>query len=118
MAPHVPSPAPRLPPSAEIRVGENGRIHGVDGMLDQIAGALVKQARPLLVNDVIPVLRHDANMQTRIGSAIGQAVAAEYKPWIVLGAGALAVLAIVAVARAKSSSKPLRDPRTMRRRRR
>jgi hypothetical protein len=88
-----------LPESARIRVGENGRIHGVDGMLDQIAGALVKHVRPVLASDVIPVLQHDHAMQTRVGAAIGASVAEQLKPWFILGAGALAVVAVVQVVR-------------------
>ena len=86
------------PPSAEIRVGENGRIHGVDGMLDQIAGALVKHARPVLLEDVLPVVRSDVQMQQRIGAAIGKSMADELRPWIVIGTVASIALTAVGVA--------------------
>lgn len=86
------------PPSAEIRVGENGRIHGVDGMLDQIAGALVKHARPMLLEDVLPVVRSDVQMQQRIGAAIGKTMADELRPWIVIGTVASIALTAVGVA--------------------
>ena len=93
-----PPAAPAVPASAEIRVGENGRIHGVDGMLDQIAGALVKHARPVLVQDLLPAVQRDARMQDRVGAAIGQSMAAELRPWLVVGVGALAIVAAVQIA--------------------
>lgn len=90
---------PAVPESAQIRVGEGGYIHGVDGMLDQIGGALMKHAGPMIVRDVLPVVRSDQGLQTRIGAAVGEAAASELAPWVALGAGALAVIAVVQVIR-------------------
>ena len=92
------SPSP--PPSGDIRVGENGFVHGVDGMLDQIASALTRHAGPMLVRDVLPVVQSDQAMQARVGQAVGQAMSERFMPWIIVGTGALAILAGVEVWRA------------------
>lgn len=120
----APGPAPLpMPPASpatpsrpdEIRIGADGRIQGVDGMLDQIAQALAKHAGPMLARDVLPILqrdgalqmrvgqsagtaladrlRTDAELQTRVGQAAGAAVSASIKPWVIAGASALAVIA-------------------------
>lgn len=54
-------------PSAQISVGQNGYVHGIDGMLHQIAGAFVKEA--------MPVLQKDKAMQVTIGQAAGAQIA-------------------------------------------
>ena len=87
------------PPSAEIRVGDDGRIHGVDGMLDQIAGALMRHAGPMIARDVMPAVREDPALQTRVGQAVGQAVGQEIRPYLLVGAGALALIAAVQFTR-------------------
>ena len=79
----------------DIRVGKDGRIHGVDGMLDQIAQALTRHAGPMLARDVLPIVQRDAALQTRVGQAAGVAMAATLKPWVIAGASALAVLAVI-----------------------
>lgn len=92
----LPPPSP-APPASDIRVGANGYVHGVDGMLDQIASALARHAGPMLVRDVLPTVQSDTAMQARIGQAAGTAIADRWRPWIILGASALGVLAIVQV---------------------
>lgn len=74
-----------------IRLGDNGRVHGIDGMLDQVSSALARQA--------VPMLSRDAALQQNVGDAIGKAFAEEATPWIAVGASALAVIAVVLVAR-------------------
>lgn len=70
----VPAPSP-----APIYVGSNGYIHGIDGMLDQISGALVKQA--------MPIIQQDRSMQETIGYGAGKALA---KPlWVLSGIAAV-----------------------------
>ena len=95
------SPGSNLQPPDpnEIRVGPNGYIHGVDGMLDQIAGALMRHAGPMLRREVLPAVREDAQLQTRVGAAAGRAVANELAPWVVLGAAALGVMAAIQLGR-------------------
>lgn len=89
----------RTPPSAEIRVGDNGYIHGVDGMLDQIASALTRHAGPMLVRDVLPVVRQDHELQARVGGIVGDRIAKELQPYLLIGAGALAIIAAIQLAR-------------------
>ena len=90
---------PPAPPSAEIRVGENGYIHGVDGMLDQIAGALSRHAGPMLVRDVLPAVRDDHELQTRVGTAVGQRIADTMTPYLFVGTTALVVMAAIQLGR-------------------
>lgn len=98
-APQAQPVTPRSPNGADIRVGPNGRVEGVDGMLDQIAAALSRHAGPMLVRDVLPAVQEDTAMQERMGAAAGQAMASRLIPWVALGAGALGVLAVVQVVR-------------------
>lgn len=99
----APTPPPAPPPSAEIRVGENGRIHGVDGMFDQIASALARHAEPMFARlareDVLPAIRQDAALQQRMGSAAGEALGRQIQPYLLVGVGALSVLAGLALYR-------------------
>lgn len=74
-------------------MGENGRIHGVDGMLDQIAAALMRHAGPAVRRDVLPAIREDRELQARVGSVVGDAIAKELRPYLLIGAGALVVIA-------------------------
>lgn len=92
----APLVAPVTPPAADdIRIGPNGRIHGADGMLDQIAQALTKHAGPMLARDVLPIMQRDEALQARVGQAAGVAMADTLKPWVIAGASALAVLAAI-----------------------
>ena len=94
------SPPPAAPaPPADIRVGDNGYIHGVDGMLDQIASALTRHAVPALREQILPVIQADQTMQARVGQAAGSAMAQRLLPWIVVGVSAVGVLAAVEVMR-------------------
>lgn len=68
-------------------------------MLDQIAQALTRHAGPMLVRDVLPAVQQDQAMQGRVGQAAGAAMAATLRPWIIVGVGALSVLAVVEVLR-------------------
>ena len=93
-----PLAAPPVTASArveDIRVGKDGRIHGVDGMLDQIAQALTRHAGPMLALDVLPIVQRDEALQTRVGQAAGVAMADTLKPWVIAGVSALAVLAAI-----------------------
>jgi len=63
----TPPSAYGAPASSNIRVGENGYVHGIDGMLHQIAGAFVKEA--------MPTLQRDKAMQITIGQAAGSQIA-------------------------------------------
>lgn len=106
----APAPiTPRAPNAPDIRVGPNGHIQGVDGMLDQIASALTRHAGPMLVRDVLPAVQSDVAMQERMGAAAGQAMADKILPWVTLGAGALGVLALVQLLKWRSESRSARQ---------
>lgn len=101
--------APPAPPRAEdIRVGKDGRIHGVDGMLDQIAQALTRHAGPMLARDVLPIVQRDEALQARVGQAAGVAMADTLKPWVIAGAAALGVLAAIEAYRFYAQRKSAR----------
>jgi hypothetical protein len=97
--PNTPQHRPSLPSNAEIRVGENGYIHGIDGMLDQIAGALARHAGPVFQKDILPAVRRDVELQERIGAIVGDEIASRLSPWLFIGAGALATIAVVEILR-------------------
>lgn len=101
-----PAPLPAQAPSAEIRVGPNGYIHGVDGMLDQIAAALSRHAGPMIVRDVLPAVRADRQLQARVGAVVGQAIAQTLQPYLLVGAGALAILAAIQLGRWHREQRP------------
>ena len=64
-------------------------------MLDQIAQALTRHAGPMLARDVLPIMQRDEALQARVGQAAGVAMADTLKPWVIAGASALAVLAVI-----------------------
>lgn len=71
--------------SSNISVGANGYIHGIDGMLDQISGALLRQAK----TEILPTLQNDRELQMTVGRAAGKAMA---KPlWVIAGVAAVYV---------------------------
>ena len=100
LAPPASATPPAWTPAApvtedDIRVGPGGRIHGVDGMLDQIAQALTRHAGPMFARDVLPIVQRDEALHTRVGQAAGVAMADNLRPWIIAGVGALGVLAAI-----------------------
>ena len=112
-------PTPTVPESAEIKVGENGFIHGVDGMLHQVADVVMQHAGPMLVRDVLPAVRADKELQERVGTAVGEEVARQVQPWLAIGAGALGLLALLSLNDwYQSQQRPRsRSPRSRSRRR-
>jgi hypothetical protein len=76
MADASPTTTPSTTTPATPTVAENGYIYGIDGMLDQICGALARQGR----SEWLPVLQRDTDLQARVGAGIGRELA---KPlWI------------------------------------
>lgn len=59
----------------DLSVMPDGRISGIDGMLDQISGSLAKQVVPLLRTEILPILQNDLRLQATIGAAVGREVA-------------------------------------------
>lgn len=89
-----------IPDSAQVRIGEQGYIHGIDGMLQQVARAFMGEA--------MPHVTADREMQARVGRAIGQEVA---KPlWVLAGVAAAAGL-IYLVSKAAEQPAPKRGRR-------
>lgn len=86
-----------VPESARVRIGEQGYIHGIDGMLQQVARAFMGEA--------MPHVTADSEMQARVGRAIGQEVA---KPLWVLAGVAAAAGVIYLVSKAAEQSAPKR----------
>lgn len=76
-----------------IAFAPDGSITGVDGLLNQIAGALARQAVPLIRTELLPALEQNTAIQDRIGAAAGREAVRELKPylWTVTGAVVLAV---------------------------
>lgn len=95
-----PPPAPHgavvAEPSAPIALADDGRIRGIDGMLDQVASAAMRQARV----ELWPAWQADRAMQRTVGEAVGRGAAATLAPWVALGATSLAVGAAALVFRA------------------
>jgi hypothetical protein len=104
--PAVPVPVPAAPPASPVSIGPNGYISNIDGMLSQVSGALMREAKVHL----LPELQQDKALQETVGRAIGREIA---KPlWI----GAIAITAAAAVVIWNSSSRRRENPRRGRRR--
>lgn len=78
---------------ARMALGADGRIAGLDGVLDQIGEALSRQVTPLVRDNVLPFIQRDKAMQREVGAAAGRAAANALKPilWTAVGLGALAI---------------------------
>lgn len=81
------------PPVAQPATNADGSIPGIDGVLSQVASALVRQAAPI----IMPALQNDRAMQATVGNAAGTAIARAWTPWVILGAVSLGVLAVAGV---------------------
>ena len=91
-------PAPEAPAPLQLPASTDGRVLGVDGLLDQISGSVARQFRP----EVWPEVQRDVALQRTVGEAIGRGVGRELRPVARLAAGAtvtVAALAIVHVVR-------------------
>lgn len=85
-----------VPATADVGLDADGRIRGIDGMLDQVAGAAMRQARV----ELWPAWQADTAMQRTVGEAVGRGAASALAPWVALGATSLAVGAAALVFRA------------------
>lgn len=90
-----------VPTTADVGLDADGRIRGIDGMLDQVAGAAMRQARV----ELWPVWQADTAMQRTVGEAVGRGAASKLAPWVALGAASLAVGAAALVVSAWRSSR-------------
>jgi|WetSurMetagenome_2_1015567.scaffolds.fasta_scaffold460416_2 hypothetical protein len=89
--------APALPP---MSFGADGRITGLDGVLDQIGESLSRQATPLLRDVMLPIIQRDKELQKTIGAAAGiaagNAAANQLRvPLILLGVGVTSLAAVL-----------------------
>lgn len=97
----APAPAPTSAP-APVTVGADGRISGIDGMLDQISGALLRQAK----TEILPTLQNDRELQTTVGRAIGKSLANPL--WVMAGVAAVYVGWVIWSNSQKPRSNPAR----------
>ena len=91
-------PVPSAPTAPQLPASTDGRVLGVDGLLDQISGSVARQFRA----EVWPEVQRDVALQRTVGEAIGRGVGRELRPAARLAAGAtvtVAALAIVHVVR-------------------
>jgi hypothetical protein len=86
----APSPtAPQLsavaPRPSEVQVGPDGRIAGIDGMLDQVTGSATRAVR----NELWPTIA-ESGVAERMAAAHGAALGCELRPWVAVGSVGLA----------------------------
>jgi len=94
-APATPGASPPRSPVADVEMDDTGHIQGIDGMLDQIAGALARQAAPIIRQEILPTLQRDRAMQRTIGAAAGAAAARKLMlPAVVLSLAAVAIAGV------------------------
>lgn len=96
-----PASTPTEPASTTGDFDERGRLIGVDGVLDQIGEALRRQVEPIVRDTVLPVLQRDVALQREVGAAAGVQLGREIRPWVILGALALATVAVVQISKAR-----------------
>lgn len=101
LAPSTALPAPAAPVVApDIGIGPDGKMTGIEPILDQITKSVVDNAGPMIRNQLLPVLQADKAMQREVGRAIGHAIAKHLQLPAWIAAGALATIAAVMVKNA------------------
>jgi hypothetical protein len=114
VAPGTPGPSsPGVPTTPQFTA--DGRIAGIDGVLDQIAGAVTRQVVPVLQNTVLPILQRDKEMQRTIGEGIGRGAVKALRPilWIIAGSVAVIAYAYWQSTKQKPRDNPLRSTRSL-----
>jgi hypothetical protein len=96
--PPAPAPAPvghtiATTSAPDLRFGSDGRIVGLDAVLDQIVGAVGRQVTPLVRDVALPIIQRDKELQKTVGAAAGKALAQELKPFLWVGLGLLVIIA-------------------------
>ena len=74
---------------------------GVDGLLNQIAAALAREAGPLIRDVILPEIRDDQALQRRVGDAAGRAAIQELKPVLWTVAGVLGIVAVTYIVKTR-----------------
>ena len=120
MVPHV-RPAGQAKSPATVPTASaptNGRVAGIDGVLDQIAAAVMRQAQPLVKDTVLPAIKNDPELQKNLGQGIGRGLGQQISAPIWIVAGALGILAVVAVVHAARAPRGRQRPSSRRNSRR
>jgi len=100
------SPAATPASAPDVGFAPDGTLTGVDGLLNQIAAALGREAGPLLRDVVLPEIRRDTVLQDRIGAAAGRAAVQELKPVLWTIAGVLGIVAVTYVVKSRRAATP------------
>ena len=85
--------APELPATTTPTATADGRVLGVDGLLDQISGSVARQFR----TELWPEIRNDRELQRTVGYAVGHGAGNALRPAATGAAAALGVGAIALV---------------------
>lgn len=72
----------------------DGRVLGVEGLLDQISGSVVRQFR----TEVWPEVKADRELQRTVGQAIGSGAGRALRPAATVTAFAVSALAVAGIA--------------------
>ena len=89
----APVPPASTPTATAPKFTADGRIAGIDGVLDQIAGAVTRQVVPVLQNTVLPILQRDKDLQRTVGEGIGRGAVKALRPILWVMAGSVVVIA-------------------------
>lgn len=73
---------------SSIALRSNGSISGIDGMLDQVAGAVAKQVR----THILPVVQQDRELQRNLARGLGEGLGDKLSPAATVAAVGLLLL--------------------------
>lgn len=89
------------PPTPPIEFTPEGHLQGIEGVLDQVMGAVTRAVAPMVQEQIYPMIQRDKELQREIGAAAGYAIARKLRAPVWIAAGALAVIAGVMVYNAQ-----------------
>lgn len=84
---------PAAPASPAVQFTSDGRIAGIDGVLNQIAEAVSRQVVPIVRDTALPILQRDKELQRTIGDAAGRGAVKQLRPFLWIIAGSIALIA-------------------------
>lgn len=73
---------------SNIALRSNGSISGIDGMLDQVAGAVTKQVRA----QILPVVQQDRELQRNLARGLGEGLGDKLSPAAMVAAAGLLLI--------------------------